>query len=236
MGMKRLAKVNGEMQGELARWIYEAVVAPTMLYAADVWCTPDIEVEGRKVERSKGIKAKLGQVQRIRALQVAGALRTTPNDLLDTHAGLLPMNMQIQKICVRATACIAALPESHPLFKPAWRAAKFVKRHRSPLYYIMKTLGEDPKAVETMDIMRKPPGWRCPVKVTIDNSMDKAVSRKWDNEADICIYTDGLGHKDWRSSGVISGVCKAKDGEEVPGKTGGPHHVQGGVRGASFML
>ena len=58
--MKRLVKVNGGMQGELVRQIYEVVVTPTMLYIADVWCTPDIKVEGRKVEGSKGIKAKLG--------------------------------------------------------------------------------------------------------------------------------------------------------------------------------
>lgn len=195
MNTKRLVKVRGGMRGEFARRIYEAVVAPTMLYAADVWCTPDVVVNGRTVEGSKGAKAKLARVQRMGALQVTGALRSTPNDLLEAHAGLLPMSVRVQKICVRAAARIASMPETHPLHKVARRAARFVKKHRAPLHYILKALGEDPREVERIDIVRKPPGWKCPVEVTIDSSVDEAVRREWSNEADIRVYTDGSGHK-----------------------------------------
>ena len=103
-------------------------------------------------------KAKLGRVQRLEELQVLGALRTMPNSLLDAHAGFMPINMRIQRICIKAAAHIAAMPETQPLFKLARKAARFVKRHCTPLHYIMKALEGDLKEVERLDVVRKPPG------------------------------------------------------------------------------
>ena len=52
---------------------------------------------------------KMGRVQRMRVLQVTQALQTTPNDLLDTHAGLELIGVRIRRVCVSATARIAML-------------------------------------------------------------------------------------------------------------------------------
>lgn len=70
---KRLVKVNGGVHGSMVQRLYEVVVAPNMLYALDVWCKPDIEVDGRRVKGNRGFAAKMGRVQRMCALQVTAA-------------------------------------------------------------------------------------------------------------------------------------------------------------------
>ena len=59
----RLAKVNGGIKGPLAKQVYDAVVAPNMLYAADVWCTPDVEVGGKVVKGARGFMKMMARVQ-----------------------------------------------------------------------------------------------------------------------------------------------------------------------------
>lgn len=195
MQARRLARTNGGVKGAFMRRMYEAVVVPSMLYAADVWCTPDVETEGKTTKGSQSFMAKLGRVQRTSALQITGALRTTPTDLLEAHAGLMPIPTRIKKACVLAAACIALMPQTHPLYKPARRAAKFVKRHRAPLHHIMKAMGRHPNDMETIAIVWHPPDWRCPFKITIDGTVEEAEERERHNEAEIRIYSDGSGHK-----------------------------------------
>ncbi|KNZ74393.1 hypothetical protein J132_06972 [Termitomyces sp. J132] len=60
-------------------------------------------------------------------IQVTGALQTTPNNLMDAHMGLLPMDIRIKQVCMMAAARIAMLPKLHPLHELARRAANFIK-------------------------------------------------------------------------------------------------------------
>ncbi|KNZ77457.1 Putative 115 kDa protein in type-1 retrotransposable element R1DM [Termitomyces sp. J132] len=194
MQTKRLVKVNGGVSGSLARRLYEAVVVPNMLYAADVWCASGVRMEDGTRQKARGFLEKMQRVQRMGALQITGALRTTPTDLLEAHAGIEPMDLRIQRMCVTAAARIAAMPDTHPLRKPAEKAARFVKRHRAPLHYLMKVLGEHPKNMETIEIVQLPPDWECPVTVVLGESKDEAEERERNNRADVRIYTDGSGH------------------------------------------
>ncbi|KAG5733033.1 putative 115 kDa protein in type-1 retrotransposable element [Termitomyces sp. T112] len=194
MQTKRLVKVNGGVSGSLARRLYEAVVVPNMLYAADVWCASGVRMEDGTRQKARGFLEKMQRVQRMGALQITGALRTTPTDLLEAHAGIEPMDLRIQRMCVTAAARIAAMPDTHPLRKPAEKVARFVKRHRAPLHYLMKALGEHPKNMETIEIVRLPPDWECPVTVVLGESKDEAEERERNNRADVRIYMDGSGH------------------------------------------
>ncbi|KNZ81214.1 hypothetical protein J132_02164 [Termitomyces sp. J132] len=80
-----------------------------MIYAADMWCTPDVEVEGKTAKGSQTLIEKLERVQRMVALQILEALRMTLMDMLEAHAGLMPIGTRIKKICVIAMARIASI-------------------------------------------------------------------------------------------------------------------------------
>ncbi|KNZ79714.1 hypothetical protein J132_08840 [Termitomyces sp. J132] len=49
---------NTGMRGTFVRRMYKVIVAPTMLYAPDVGCIPDIKVNGKLIRKSRGAKAK----------------------------------------------------------------------------------------------------------------------------------------------------------------------------------
>ncbi|KAF8954633.1 hypothetical protein BDZ97DRAFT_1676236, partial [Flammula alnicola] len=92
--IKRLSKNSKGMQGAFARRMFYGVTAASMLYAADVWCAPPRGRRGRNGRIKEGTTAairKMETVQRKAALQVTGALRTTPTDLLFAHADMIPM-------------------------------------------------------------------------------------------------------------------------------------------------
>ncbi|KNZ72375.1 hypothetical protein J132_03466 [Termitomyces sp. J132] len=48
---------------------------------------------------------------------ITGATRTSPTDVIEIHAGLLPVGLLLDKICHRYAVQLAALPKTHPLHK-----------------------------------------------------------------------------------------------------------------------
>ncbi|KXN82217.1 hypothetical protein AN958_02595 [Leucoagaricus sp. SymC.cos] len=82
------------------RRLYLGVAIPKMTYALEVWYEPPICKAGAK--RSTGsvrMLKEMEKIQRIAALTIIGALRTMPNDILDAHAGLTPVELMLNKIC-----------------------------------------------------------------------------------------------------------------------------------------
>lgn len=78
-------------------------------------------------DHRKGISkamAKLTSVQIAGALAITGCLCTTPTDILEIHAKLLPIHLEMDKQCHRAATRIATLPPAHPLHKPAKNARR----------------------------------------------------------------------------------------------------------------
>ena len=152
-----LTKNAGGMAGRLARRMYYSSVAPSMLYAADVWCPP----AGRNMERRfrgmSGAIAKMASVQRKVAIQTTGALRTTLNDLLLVHADMLPIEQQIEKICLASALRMASLPKPHPLQKDAARAAaiKCQQRHPALINILMNMSKTIKSGVESIEVTKK---------------------------------------------------------------------------------
>ena len=72
---------------------------------------------------------KLESIQRKVSILITGALSSTPTDLLNIHADLLPMPLAIDKTRQRAAVRIASLPALHPLAPLTQDAAsrKFIK-------------------------------------------------------------------------------------------------------------
>ena len=81
--------------------------------------TPVCRATGdEKFKGSIGVAHKLSTVQRMASTAIMGALRTSASDVMEAHANMLPLELMLNKVCHRATLRLAALPETHPLFKP----------------------------------------------------------------------------------------------------------------------
>src|SRR5271168_562310 len=190
-------------KGSFIKRLYHSVGLAKMLYTADVWCTSPIDKPGASTRTSSHV-IKMKRVQRKVALRITGALRSTPSDLLLPHAGLIPLQLQIKKICQNSVLRIATLPAHHPLYKTANRAAKKVpKRHPSPLHLILRLLPTHPNKIKTIDTLRKPPKWRQPFKTNILNMEEEALVLNNDNMDDIKIFTDRSGLNGHIGAGAI---------------------------------
>ena len=137
--VKRLSKVTRGMRGAFARRLFYNVAIPSMLYAADVWCSQAAHpAYPRKKGTMKAAIRKMEAVQRKAALQATGALRTTPSDLLFAHTNMLPLRSHIKLICQRSALQIATLLKEHPMHAIAKKAmGRRLKCHTSPLYDIL---------------------------------------------------------------------------------------------------
>ena len=184
------------MHGAHARRLYYSVAIPSMLYAADVWCSqPKNSPNSRKKGGMKAAIRKMESVQRKAALLATGALRTTPSDLLFTHANMLPLRSHIKLICHGSALRIATLPKEHPLYATARRAmGRRLRRHTSPLYDILDSAGIRTNTIETVNTITKPPTWRNQVRTTIAKTREEAEQSAKDDESDIRIFTDGSSH------------------------------------------
>ena len=126
---------------QMSSQLYNTVAVPAFSYAADVWYTSiDLAPSGRKQLGSLSITRKLSSIQRKVAKVITGSLATTAGDTLEAHSNLLPIDLLFNKILYRNATRITSLPNTHPLHPLARKAAKhFVKKHRSPLYYLFFT-------------------------------------------------------------------------------------------------
>ncbi|KAL1738186.1 hypothetical protein HDZ31DRAFT_51377, partial [Schizophyllum fasciatum] len=98
LAYRRLTKRRAGLDPRLMRTLYKAVAEPKMTYGLEVWYTPIHRVDGHKRDSgSIGYTRRYAKIQRIAALAITGALRTTPNDLVDLHANLLPADLLLSK-------------------------------------------------------------------------------------------------------------------------------------------
>ena len=148
----RLVKVASGMKAKGLRQLYLTVSVLGITYAAEVWYTGVYQPTGHtKKKGSVAITNKLKSTQRKVVKTITGALATTAGDVLDIHAFLLPVDLMFRKVLFRAASRVCALPDTHPLYKVARRAAsRSVKHHRSPLHNLLHSSGLTPGAVETI--------------------------------------------------------------------------------------
>jgi hypothetical protein len=113
---RRLTKLSTGVSSRLMRRLYIAVAIPKIIYGADTWYTPPTKPAGQtKNSGSAGALRNLQKVQRIATVAIAGVLRSSPTDLVDIHAGTLPIELTLLKVCHRAIARMLTLSYSHPL-------------------------------------------------------------------------------------------------------------------------
>jgi ribonuclease HI len=193
--LRRLARTTTGVPARLMRRLYISVAIPKISYAADVWFTPTYRGPGgNMVKGSVHIMKKLSTVQRMAALSIIGALRTTPTDLIDAHADLLPLELTMRNKCLGAAIRMACLPPSHPLAKICERSAKtYVKHHKSPLHHLFKCFGLKPSNMECIRPHRHSPAEADPFHTEIANTREEATQQANEDNAVIRLFSDGSG-------------------------------------------
>jgi len=104
----RLVKPSKGISAKYMCQLYMSVVMPRMLYAADLFLIP--ESEGCK--GTKGPIARLEKVQRQASLNITGAMKSAPKDVIDACADLLPFQLLVSKVVHHAATRLASLPTS----------------------------------------------------------------------------------------------------------------------------
>ena len=196
--IRRLARPSWGLTPKAAKKLYVSVALPRILYGIDVWCTPLHGSNARGGRKgSVNVVKKLTTVQCAGTLAITGGFRTSPTDSLDAHAGMLPIELRIEKACHNAITRLATLPREHPLHALIKRSAKGrIVRHRSPLYILTGIFGTDPTKVEKIPPVRVHPNRKSSRTVRIDIPANKEASKKADATAieRIKVYSDGSAH------------------------------------------
>jgi hypothetical protein len=98
------------------RQLYLAVALPKITYGIDIWYTPPTKPAGyTRNTGSAGVLCNLQKIQRMAALAITGALQTTPNDFVDAHAGILPVELALLKACHSALVQTLTLHSTNPV-------------------------------------------------------------------------------------------------------------------------
>src|ERR1700679_3602647 len=115
---RRLTRPSTGTGAKLMRQLYVSVALPKITYGIDIWYTPPFKLIGHfRNSGSVGALRQLQKTQRIATLAITGALRTTPTDTLDAHAGVLPLEFALQRSAHRALIRMLPLPPAHPIHK-----------------------------------------------------------------------------------------------------------------------
>ena len=138
----------------------------------------------------------MAQVQHALMLQITGALRSTPTDLLNLSADLLPFRLLVKKLCHRAFMHLATLPEQHPLHAPVNSKANLhIVRHRSPLHHLNAVFPTTAAQIEKIDYLSTDPATTPTIPVRTDPSKEDAIWTYLLKPAPPAqIYTDGSGY------------------------------------------
>jgi len=192
----RITRASCSTTARYVRKLYLSITVPRMLYAADIFLTPQQKV-GKKAGNDKPKQAivnKLASIQRQAAIMITGAMKTTATDILDIMAGLLLFHILVNKHWHRAALWLATLPHNHPLHKPVENTAKrLVKCHSMPLHNLMHTFDIQPQKVETIEAVRQDTKWKPNIKMHITKNKENAIREVQMDTSDIKVFIDGSG-------------------------------------------
>ncbi|KAF9441569.1 hypothetical protein P691DRAFT_683477, partial [Macrolepiota fuliginosa MF-IS2] len=133
-------------------------------------------------------------IQRIAALAITGGLHTMPNDLLDAHMGLTPLQLSLDKICHRNTTRICTIPGTNPLTHIARRCVtRPSKKHLSNLQVLLEQYGLNPATIEIIC----PPAFTSadplPLGTSIAETREDPMREEQMDNSRYKIYSDGSG-------------------------------------------
>lgn len=215
LACSQMTRTTKGIKGKWMRHLYEGVILPKMLYTADVWCAELISKGRSKKSEGRGTRSfmsQLARVQRMAAIMIMGAMRSTPNDLLLAHTNLPPFQQTLRKACHHSSLCMATLHKSHPLQKGINGAFNYhasrnfagTKCHPSPLHRLFHEFKINPTTTETLEPVGHYPKWIPDVELSIARKLDKAFLE------DIMVYSDSSA-----IDGGIGGAVVLMEGDEM---------------------
>jgi ribonuclease HI len=155
----------------------------------------------------------LEKLQRIATLAITGGLRSTPTDLLDAHAGLLPLGLAMKKTCHRAAVWLLSLPKTNPLHSKVKDARRSPPRaHFGPIDTLVKTFRLSKTRVETISPVTDRPHDPCNFVTRIADSREASIQEERKDAPDFKVFTDGSDH----DGGVGAAAVMYKTGYPVP--------------------
>ena len=192
--LNRIARTTRGMSGELTRRLYVAVVIPKMTYASPIWFRTIHEKPNGRLGGSIGLAKHIASMQRLAAIRITGAMRTTAGDILDLHADLWPTRLLMDKIAYRTTLRLCTLTNDHPLHALIKRASNTQpKRHPSPLHLLFKTYDLRPNEIEDIPTYHHDPKWSRTFNTHIARDKETAIknNKEQKEKTTYTVYTDG---------------------------------------------
>ena len=195
---RRLTRPTTGVKAKLMRQLYLAVALPKITYGIDIWYSPPTKPAGyTRNTGSAGALRNLQKIQRIAALAITGALRTSPNDYVDAHAGILPIELALLKACHSALVRVLTLPSTNPVQQIVERAKRRQpKKHQGPIDKLLKLCAPEESETETIypAIALKS---LSPRRIIIkDKSREESITSERADKADFKIFSDGSGQDD----------------------------------------
>jgi ribonuclease HI len=193
------------------RRLYLSICVPQMLYGADVFLKP-LETTSTGKVRERGVVKQLRTIQRKAALKITGALSSTPTEVLDVYANLLPIVELINKTREAAALRLATLPSTHPLHDETMHHAPAKrKKDNSTIHELMQLLPHHPRELERIPAVRRlaitPPN----IDTVIPPDKKTAVKEEAEDRARWKVYSDGSG----LDGQIGAAAVLYKDGREI---------------------
>jgi len=194
---RRLTRPATGVSGKLMKQLYLAVALPKITYGVDVWYSPPHKPTGAtKNAGLVGTLRSLQKIQHVATLAVTGSLRTTPTDLLDAHAGILPMDLALSKACHRATVRMLTLPATHPLHQMIKQARRTLPRkHLSPIDILLARFKLKEVRMETItpvvDNLYQVLQYKTRISATREGSIEEEALDK----SDFKVFSDSSGQE-----------------------------------------
>ena len=135
----RIANTSKGIHTKYFCQLYLATAIPHILYATDMFLTPQQHVGKRSTKGSRyTIINKLTILHRKVAILITRTLKSTATDALNTLANLPPLDILIEQHRHNTALHLVSLPSDHPLHKPITNAAdRLVKCHPTPLHNLL---------------------------------------------------------------------------------------------------
>lgn len=188
----RLARPSRGIVASNMRRLYLGICVPRMLYGADIFLkAPHTSIMNPK-QRERGVMKQIRTIQRRAALAITGAMSTTPTELLDMYANLLPVTHLVDKLRFGAALRLSTVPRTHPLHD-AVANTRHRRTHPTSLDELMAEFPYRPEQMEKIEAVRKKPGWKSSMAVVIPSSKEAALAAEEADDAEWKVYTDGSG-------------------------------------------
>ena len=125
-------------------------------------------------------------------------------DVMEVHANIPPVELLMHRVCHRAVIRLAALPDSHPLYKPVLTCThRWAKHHLSPIHVLLRAYDIKPAVYETLSLANRPPNGKCALTTDIDSTRDGSKMADLEDDAALKIYTDGSGQDGMDSTAAV---------------------------------